>query len=131
MARVRQKGTAPELIVREILKRQGHEFSINGKALPGSPDVFDPARKLALFVHGCFWHRHARCRACTMPKSNAGYWQEKFEQNLMRDRRKSRQLRYLGYRVITVWECQAGSPAKGARLARRLDRFFGGTVSRE
>src|SRR5258708_29024306 len=106
MARVRQKGTEPELVVRAIVKRLGHQFSINGKGLPGSPDLFDRNRRLAVFVHGCFWHRHSRCRACTAPKSNAAFWQQKFEQNVARDGRKARQLRRLGYRVMTAWECQ-------------------------
>jgi DNA mismatch endonuclease (patch repair protein) len=126
MARVRQKGTAPELVVRDIIARGGYRFRTNGRVLPGSPDIFDPAGKLAVFVHGCFWHRHSRCRACTTPKRNAEFWREKFEQNIARDRRKLDQLRRLGYRVLTVWECQVKSPAKLARLERRLQRFFEG-----
>lgn len=124
MARVRQKGTNPELVVRAIVKTLGHEFGINGKELPGSPDLFDRKRRLAVFVHGCFWHRHARCRACTAPKSNAAFWQQKFDQNVARDQKKARQLRRLGFRVMTVWECQVKSASKLARLERRLERFF-------
>ena len=124
MSRVRQRGTAPELAVRDILKLQGHTFQINGKMLPGSPDVFDTDQRRVVFVHGCFWHRHAGCRACTSPKSYSEFWQEKFAQNQARDRRNVRQLRHHGYRVLTVWECQVKSPAKLARLKRRLDKFF-------
>jgi DNA mismatch endonuclease (patch repair protein) len=124
MARVRQKGTSPELVVRGILERHGYEFSTNGAWLPGSPDLVDEKRKRAVFVHGCFWHRHAACKASTMPKRNAQFWTNKFEQNMERDRRKTRQLRHLGYRVLIVWECQVKSRDKLVRLERRLDRFF-------
>ena len=124
MARVRQRGTAPELIVRQILRRRGFRYRTNARTLPGSPDVMDPRGKLVIFVHGCFWHRHARCRACTSPRHNADFWQIKFSENVRRDRRNRRELRQLGYRVIVVWECQTKSPSKRARLERRLDRFF-------
>jgi DNA mismatch endonuclease, patch repair protein len=124
MARVRQKGTAPELIVRDILKRQRQVFSANGRALPGSPDVYSSRKMLAVFVHGCFWHRHSRCKGCTTPQTNSAFWREKFKQNLQRDLRKTRQLRRMGYRVMTVWECQVKSPVKLLRLERRLERFF-------
>jgi DNA mismatch endonuclease (patch repair protein) len=124
MARVRQKGTSAELAVRKIVRDQGHDVRVNSGSLPGSPDLFDPTRKLAIFVHGCFWHRHTGCRACTIPTRNAKFWLEKFEQNRSRDQRVVRQLRRLGYRILTVWECQVKTPAKLARLERRLDRFF-------
>lgn len=124
MARVRQKGTTPELTVGQILRRQGHRAKTNVRGLPGSPDFARVSAKRAVFVHGCFWHRHARCKGSTIPKRNADFWAEKFASNIARDRRKARQLRRLGYRVITVWECQLKSAAKLARLERRLDRFF-------
>jgi DNA mismatch endonuclease, patch repair protein len=125
MARVRQRGTAPELAVRSILDRQGHDYETNGSELPGSPDLYDRYTKRALFVHGCYWHRHRGCRATTTPTSNRDFWVQKFEQNVARDRRKVRTLRRMGYRVLTVWECQLKSPKKLARLERRLDAFFG------
>ena len=125
MARVRQRGTAPELAVRLILDRLGHDYATNGRELPGSPDLYDSHTKRALFVHGCYWHRHRGCRATTTPASNRDFWVQKFEQNVARDRRKVRTLRRMGYRVLTVWECQLKSPEKLARLERRLDAFFG------
>jgi DNA mismatch endonuclease, patch repair protein len=124
MARVRQIGTSPELAVRALLRDLGIKTRNNSARLPGSPDLYDPGRRVAIFVHGCFWHRHRGCRACTSPKNNAEYWTEKFKQNVARDRRKSSELRQLGYRVLTVWECQVKSTDKLARLARRLDKFF-------
>jgi DNA mismatch endonuclease, patch repair protein len=125
MSRVRQRGTGPELAVRAILRRLGHRFRTNAKGLPGSPDIYSASRKRAVFVHGCFWHRHPRCRATTTPTRNREFWLAKFLANVARDNRNARGLRRLGYRVMTVWECQLKSPAKLARLKRRLGRFFG------
>jgi len=126
MAKVRRKGSAPELVVRTILRRQGQKFRSNARKLPGSPDICSPWMEVAVFVHGCFWHRHRGCRACTTPKQNRDFWLDKFSQNVARDKRKIRQLRRLGYRVMVVWECEVKSASKLARLERRLHRFFGG-----
>lgn len=124
MARVRQKGTSPELAVREILRRRSVRFTSNARRLPGSPDLVDTKRRRAVFVHGCFWHRHARCSACTSPTRNAAFWQRKFTDNQLRDARNVRRLRRLGFRVMTVWECQLKSSTKLRRLEQRIDRFF-------
>lgn len=124
MGRVRQKGTTPELAVREIVCRLGIAYTANVKGLPGSPDIVDFLSKRAVYVHGCFWHRHSRCAACTTPKRNLAFWNEKFEKNLRRDARKTRQLRRSGFRVLTVWECQLKRADKLARLTKRLQKFF-------
>jgi DNA mismatch endonuclease (patch repair protein) len=124
LGRVRQKGTAPEVVVQEALRRLGHSFSTNVRGIPGSPDVVATDRTRAVFVHGCFWHRHPGCAASSTPAQNAEFWQEKFATNVRRDRRKARELRDLGYRVMTVWECQTKSVERRERLERRLDRFF-------
>jgi DNA mismatch endonuclease (patch repair protein) len=124
MGRVRQAGTGPELAVRQILRRQGHRFKTNGRMLPGSPDIYDSVTKRAVFVHGCYWHRHPRCRGATTPGSNRAFWQYKFANNIARDRRNVRALRARHYSVMIVWECQTKSPAKRARLKVRLERFF-------
>jgi DNA mismatch endonuclease (patch repair protein) len=125
MSRVRQRGTAPELAVRAILRNLGHRFRTNGEGLPGSPDIYSASGKRALFVHGCFWHRHPGCRATTTPARNRRFWLTKFLANVTRDNRNVRRLRRMGYRVMMVWECQLKSPPKLTRLKRRLDRFFG------
>jgi DNA (cytosine-5)-methyltransferase 1 len=124
MASVRQKGTNPELIVRRLARLLGLRIRTNGKNLPGSPDVFTMAPKRAVFVHGCFWHRHPACKAATMPKSNREFWEQKFKANLQRDRRKIRKLRSIGFRVMTIWECQVKSPTNLSRVTRKLLRFF-------
>ena len=125
MSRVRQRGTEPELAVRAILRDQRHRFRTNGKGLPGSPDIYSASGKRAIFVHGCFWHRHPGCRAATTPSRNRRFWLAKFVANVARDDRNVRRLRRLGYGVMTVWECQVKSLAKLTRLKARLDRFFG------
>ena len=126
MAKVRQRGTAPELTVRGLLDDLGQDYSTNGTALPGSPDVYDARTKRAVFVHGCYWHRHAGCRATTTPTANRSFWLTKFKQNVARDKHSAGLLRRMGYRVMTVWECQLKSPAKRARVKGRLKRFFRG-----
>jgi DNA mismatch endonuclease (patch repair protein) len=119
-----QKGTTPELAVRTILTDLGVEYSTNVTDLPGSPDIVAAEAKRAVFVHGCFWHRHARCPACTTPKRNAAFWNNKFEQNTARDAKKMRQLRRIGFRILKVWECQLKREDKIARLTERLAKFF-------
>ncbi|MGH8736730.1 MAG: very short patch repair endonuclease [Burkholderiales bacterium] len=106
MARVKQRGTAAELLVRRAMRDASVGFRTNAKHLPGRPDVYIPSKKVAIFVHGCFWHRHRNCAATTLPKTNVAFWRTKFRDNLKRDRKKARALRELGYRVLVIWECQ-------------------------
>lgn len=126
MAKVRHEGSNPERVVRRLLRSQGLRFFTNGKDLPGSPDIYRPDAKRAVFVHGCFWHRHQGCYAATTPKRNRGFWLNKFETNVSRDQRKRRHLRKLGYSVMTIWECQLKSPVKLSRVQERLAHFFRG-----
>lgn len=125
MARVRQKGTSAELTVRKLARVAGLKYLTNARGLPGSPDLLTLRPRRAVFVHGCFWHRHPGCRATTTPKSHRGFWIEKFTTNLRRDRRNVRQLRALGFRVMTIWECRLKSEQGADRVMRRLVRFFG------
>lgn len=123
MARVRHGGTAPELAVRRLLKLFRIPFKTSGKGLPGTPDVINKGQKWAIFVHGCFWHRHRGCKLATTPKTNRAFWLKKFQQNQERDRRKIAQLRALGYRVLVIWACQLDEPGRVARkLLKRLPR---------
>lgn len=126
LSRVRQRGTAPEEVVQGLLTRLGHAFLTNARGIPGSPDVVSADHSRAVLVHGCYWHRHRGCRASSTPSHNTEFWMTKFAANMRRDRRKLRELRRLGYRTMTVWECQTKSAAKRARLERRLNRFFQG-----
>jgi DNA mismatch endonuclease, patch repair protein len=122
MARVRQRATAAELLVRRAAFRMGLRYRVNRADLPGSPDLIFSKYCVAIFVHGCFWHRHCGCSRCTTPKSNEAYWRHKFAENKLRDKRVARKLRRLGWHCYVVWECQA---MDAALLAKRLERFFG------
>lgn len=121
MSRVGGKNTTPEIVVRKIAYSLGLRFSLHRKDLPGKPDVVFPKWKTAIFVHGCFWHRHGGCSKASNPKTRKKYWQEKFEANVQRDRRSVRQLRKQGWSVLTVWECET---KKVERLSNRLALVF-------
>lgn len=121
MSRIRCTNTRPELAVRSILHRLGFRFKgLSSRVLPGRPDVVLPMHKTVVFVHGCFWHRHANCKMAYHPKSNRAFWNAKFLANIRRDREVRRQLRGLGWRVLVVWECQLSRPMAVARRLVRL-----------
>jgi DNA mismatch endonuclease (patch repair protein) len=122
MKSVRQKNTTPERAVRSALHALGYRFRLHRKDLPGTPDIVLPRYKVAIFVHGCFWHRHEGCHFATTPSSNEGYWLPKFASNVARDIRKETALTEAGWRVLTVWECETKSPAA---LAQRLQELIG------
>jgi DNA mismatch endonuclease (patch repair protein) len=119
MARVRQRHTEPEREVRRILRALRIPFKLHQKSLPGTPDIVVPGRNWAIFVHGCFWHRHRACVKTTTPKTRVAFWTDKFAKNVARDARKARALRKLGWHVMTVWECECRDMDK---LKRRLQR---------
>lgn len=106
MSRIRGKDTKPERLVRKILRDHGIRYRMNDRTLPGSPDLVLKDAKVAVLVHGCFWHGHRRCRRFRMPKSRVAFWRRKIETNRARDARVRRRLRRLGWKVVTVWECQ-------------------------
>lgn len=105
MARVKSKGTGPELKVRRKLHRAGYRFRLHRTDLPGSPDLLLPKYRLALFVNGCFWHWHG-CKRSRMPNSNVEYWTAKIERNVNRDRETRDELERMGWRHRVIWECQ-------------------------
>ena len=108
MSRIKGKDTKPEIIVRSMLHRMGYRYRLHAKNLPGRPDIVLPKYKTVIFVHGCFWHRHKGCKETTTPKTRTEFWEEKFAGNVARDKKKAAALRRLGWKVITVWECQIG-----------------------
>jgi DNA mismatch endonuclease (patch repair protein) len=105
MSRIRACNTGPEIQLRSLLHRAGFRFRLHAKALQGKPDIILPKYRTAIFVHGCFWHRHEGCRNATIPSTRAEFWQNKFDGNVERDRRNSEALQEKGWTVITVWEC--------------------------
>jgi DNA mismatch endonuclease, patch repair protein len=131
MARVRQRHTGPEQIVRSLLHRLGLRFTVDGplnRSLPSRPDIVLPRWRTVILVHGCFWHRHTRCRLTTTPRTRAEFWNEKFAQNISRDRRQRTQLKNAGWRVLIVGECETRLPS---RLALRLARSFSADFARK
>lgn len=106
MRRVKARDTTPELKVRKALTKLGARYRLHRKDLPGSPDVVMPGRRLALFVHGCFWHGHDCARGARVPKQNRDYWVAKVGRNVARDARNAEALAALGWRVETIWECE-------------------------
>ena len=121
MARIRSVDTKPELFVRRALHAQGYRYRLHGRGLPGRPDLVFKKRRCAVFVHGCFWHRHG-CKRTTSPKSRQAYWQGKFTQNVERDRRNIRQLAEDGWQVFIAWECEIDTDET---LLERLTAFLG------
>src|SRR5262249_13526924 len=105
LGRIRQHGTEPELVLREILRGLGVHYRTRNRRLPGSPDLANVSRRWAIFVHGCYWHHHKGCSRATVPKRNRAFWEAKFRQNRQRDARAIRQLRARGLRVLVFWEC--------------------------
>lgn len=100
------KGTGPELILRKALWHEGARgYRLNWEGAPGRPDICFPGRRLAIFVHGCFWHRCPRC-ALGLPKSNTEFWRRKFELNIARDKVKVSLLKRRSWKVMTIWECE-------------------------
>lgn len=106
MSRVAGKNTTPELRVRRAAHALGLRFRLHRKDLPGKPDLVFPKFRLAVFVHGCFWHRHSGCRKATLPKSRADFWSAKFTSNQQRDERVMTDLENAGWRVAVIWECE-------------------------
>jgi DNA mismatch endonuclease, patch repair protein len=106
MSRIRQKGTAPELRVRRAVAALGLRYTTDNADLPGSPDLANRSRRWAIFVHGCYWHRHEGCHKATTPRSNTVFWLNKFSCNVARDNAAQAALQRAGYRVLTFWQCE-------------------------
>ena len=123
MSRIKGRNTKPELIVRRIAHGLGFRFRLHRGDLPGSPDMVFPRYRTVVFVHGCFWHRHAGCRYAYRPKSRIQFWTKKFEENVARDTRNEISLRDLGWRVLVIWECETRDRAAvRAQLLAHLRR---------
>ena len=121
LGRIRQKGTAAELAVRAVVASLGVRYRVTNGDLPGRPDIANRKRRWAIFVHGCFWHRHPGCYRTTTPKRNRAFWLAKFKANRQRDVRVIRELRAQGYAVLVIWECETlGTPTFRSRVTRFL-----------
>ncbi len=121
MSQVKGRDTKPEKVVRSLLHRMGYRFRLHRRDLPGVPDVVLPKFHVAIFVHGCFWHRHQGCGRASMPSSNVAYWRKKFERNVNRDAQCRELLEKAGWHVLVIWECELKDMAA---LQCRLTDFF-------
>jgi DNA mismatch endonuclease (patch repair protein) len=125
MSRIGPRDTVPELAVRRAAHRMGLRFRLHKKELPGRPDLVFAKYRLAVFVHGCFWHRHAGCKNATMPKTRPEFWQRKFRGNVERDRRACDELEHLGWRTLIIWECETEEPARLDSILSAFDPHAG------
>jgi DNA mismatch endonuclease (patch repair protein) len=106
MSRVRGKNTKPEMLVRGLIFSMGYRYRLHDNKLPGTPDIVFQKRKKAIFVHGCFWHRHEGCPLCRLPKTKLDFWVPKLEGNKERDFENQKKLSELGWKYFVIWECQ-------------------------
>ena len=121
MSAIRSKNTEPELFVRRVICGLGHRYRLDRKDLPGTPDIAFIGKRKAIFVHGCFWHRHPKCRYTTSPSTNKEFWQNKFEKNVARDRKVRELFRIMKWKVLTIWECELSNRDK---LKKRIKIFL-------
>lgn len=121
MSRVKGKHTSPEMRVRRAAHALGLRFRLHRKDLPGKPDLVFSKHRVALFVHGCFWHRHEGCSKASMPKSREDFWNAKFDANRNRDIKNDAALRAMNWNVVTIWECQTKN---AEALSERLRQLF-------
>lgn len=117
MGAVHSEDTKPEVIVRRALFQAGFRYRLHRRDLPGTPDIFVQKYGVAIFVNGCFWHQHG-CKLTSRPKSNADFWNEKFNNNIVRDIKTQHQLSLMGIRVAVVWECSLRSISQASTTAR-------------
>lgn len=127
MARIRSSNTQPELFIRSMLHAAGYRFRVNYREVAGSPDIYFTLKKVAIFVHGCYWHRHANCKFCYRPKTNVEFWDKKFSLNVARDADNKEKLRRAGIRVLVIWECtikNSKSENHSKTLLARITEFI-------
>lgn len=121
MVAIRSTNTKPELVVRRIVSRLGYRYRLHYQSGCGRPDLALVGRKKAIFVHGCFWHRHRGCRYATNPATNRTFWTTKFIKNVQRDKRTQRRMMEQGWKLLVIWECETKFDAT---LAQRLQDFL-------
>lgn len=121
MSRVKNKDTKPEIIVRSIIHRLGYRFRKNNLTLPGRPDIVLTRHRKVIFVHGCFWHGHGQCKRASRPETNKMFWNRKLDANIVRDKHNNKVLKSLGWKTLTVWECQIKNQNK---LLVKLENFL-------
>jgi len=122
MSLVRGRGTKPEMLVRRLIHGMGYRYRLHRRDLPGNPDLVFPSRRRAIFVHGCFWHRHRQCKLARIPKSRHDFWVPKLEGNRQRDVANQKRLREIGWDLMVIWECETRDREV---LSERIKSFLG------
>lgn len=124
MSLVKSRDTKPEKKIRELLKSFGPiRFETYGRGIPGTPDIFLKKRKKCIFVNGCFWHGHKGCKRAKLPTTNKIFWENKIKRNLLNDRKVYKKLTKLGWRHLTIWQCQI-KPSREKILKNRIYGFL-------
>lgn len=123
MSRIRGKDTKPEMVVRRLVFSMGYRYRLHDRTLPGTPDLVFRGRRKAMFVHGCFWHRHSGCGLARLPKSRLDFWRPKLEGNARRDGENIAALRELGWETLVVWECETKD---AEHLGKTIRKFLDG-----
>ena len=119
MSRIRSKDTKPEIVFRKRLHSLGYRYSLHKKDLPGKPDLYLRKYNLAIFIHGCFWHRHKGCSRCTLPSQNKEYWTAKFKKNVDHDKKVYKELKRQNMNLLIFWECEI-KPKKMDILQKKI-----------
>jgi DNA mismatch endonuclease, patch repair protein len=127
MGRIRGINTKPEVMLRKALHKLGLRFRLHYSLLPGKPDIVLPKYRTVIFVHGCFWHRHEKCKRAFTPTSNISFWKEKFQKTVARDVKVIMEIQSKGWRVFVIWECELDSAEKAEEVAVRIRKILLGT----
>ncbi len=126
MSKIRSRNTKPEIFVRSMLHRMGYRFRLNRKDIFGHPDIVLPKRRIAIFVHGCFWHGHQNCPKSKLTSTNTEFWASKISGNIERDRLVKNTLIELGWRVLVIWQCSMKNKEKQAELSSKIKKWVDG-----
>lgn len=128
MSKIKNKDTKPEVYLRKLLFSKGYRYRIAEKSVPGHPDIFLRKYNTAIFVHGCFWHRHEGCKYAYMPKSRVEFWQKKFDDNVRRDAVVRQELEKRGMKCLIIWECTLKQMTKDNEytktIVRQIEEFL-------
>jgi DNA mismatch endonuclease (patch repair protein) len=122
MAKILSSDTRPEKCVRNILSQLGYRYRLNVKDLPGKPDIVLCKYNSIIFIHGCFWHLHSKCRDGTVPKTRTQYWKKKLLRNRARDARNIQILKQQGWKVLRLWECEIEKTPD--KVIKKIERFL-------
>jgi len=124
MSQIKAKNTKPELVVRKFLFANGFRYRLNQKDLPGKPDIVLKKYKTAIFVNGCFWHGHKGCKYFVLPKTRTEWWLQKIKGTQKRDRKAEIELNILGWRVISIWECELKTKKREQTLNKLISKLL-------